>query len=320
MARNGSGVYSKPSGTTAVTSTPISSSDFNTLADDLAADNNVARPVVAGGTGATSASAARTALGVGTIATQASDSVDIDGGAIDGTPIGDTTPSTGDFTSLNATGAVIITNSAPIFRLNDSDVSGYGETRMLGATMRLDVDPTNVDASSMLDVYIDGSQRLSINSTEVSIPIDLEVTGEFSATGLGGSFYAVKSANTIRASTATLVDDDHLTLTLPTGRFMFEANIFSTAGAGALELGWTVPASTSMEWGFPTSPGPTSLDETDTLVVSDTAVALKMTCLRGFVRILTAGTFALRWAQDTSNAADTTLVINSAIMLRKVGN
>ncbi len=65
MARDGGGVYSKPSGTTApFASNLISSTTFNTLIDDLVTDANTARPITAGGTGATSASAARTALGV----------------------------------------------------------------------------------------------------------------------------------------------------------------------------------------------------------------------------------------------------------------
>lgn len=63
MARNGSGVYSKPAGTTAVASTTIESAKFNTLVDDIVDDLNAARPIVAGGTGATSASAARDNLG-----------------------------------------------------------------------------------------------------------------------------------------------------------------------------------------------------------------------------------------------------------------
>jgi len=57
-------VYSKPSGTTAVSGAVISSTTFNTLIDDLVDDANTARPIVAGGTGAITAAAARTALGV----------------------------------------------------------------------------------------------------------------------------------------------------------------------------------------------------------------------------------------------------------------
>ena len=51
---------------------------------------------------------ARTKLGLGTIATQNANSVAITGGAIDGTPIGATTASTGKFTTLQTTGNVIV--------------------------------------------------------------------------------------------------------------------------------------------------------------------------------------------------------------------
>ncbi|WP_244519860.1 MULTISPECIES: hypothetical protein [unclassified Ensifer] len=63
MPRTG-GVYSPPAGTKGVPNTTIQSVPYNTLIDDLAADANAARPVTTGGTGATSASGARTALGV----------------------------------------------------------------------------------------------------------------------------------------------------------------------------------------------------------------------------------------------------------------
>lgn len=59
-------------------------------------------PIASGGTGATTASGARTGLGLGTIATQAANSVNIDGGAIDGTNIGAGTPGTGAFTDFSA--------------------------------------------------------------------------------------------------------------------------------------------------------------------------------------------------------------------------
>lgn len=58
------GVYTPPSGTKGVPNTTIQSAKYNSLVDDLTADANAARPVTAGGTGATSASGARTALGV----------------------------------------------------------------------------------------------------------------------------------------------------------------------------------------------------------------------------------------------------------------
>lgn len=63
MSRNGAGVYSLPAGTEAIPGQTIDSGDFNTLTQDLANDNNTARPVVAGGTGATNAADALANLG-----------------------------------------------------------------------------------------------------------------------------------------------------------------------------------------------------------------------------------------------------------------
>lgn len=63
MPRNGSGVYSKPAGTTAIPNTTIASGPFNSLADDLVADANAVRPIGAGGTGAANAADACTNLG-----------------------------------------------------------------------------------------------------------------------------------------------------------------------------------------------------------------------------------------------------------------
>jgi len=61
-------------------------------------------PIANGGTGATTASGARTNLGLGTIATQDASNVAITGGTIDNTVIGGTTPAAGTFTTLTATG------------------------------------------------------------------------------------------------------------------------------------------------------------------------------------------------------------------------
>ncbi|WP_051000064.1 hypothetical protein [Sinorhizobium fredii] len=63
MPRTG-GVYSAPAGTKGTPGNTIQSAPYNSFIDDLVDDANAARPITAGGTGATSASAARTALGV----------------------------------------------------------------------------------------------------------------------------------------------------------------------------------------------------------------------------------------------------------------
>lgn len=64
MPRDGSGVYSAPPGTKGTPDTTIESAKYNAFVDDLAQDANSARPITAGGTGASSASAARASLGL----------------------------------------------------------------------------------------------------------------------------------------------------------------------------------------------------------------------------------------------------------------
>jgi hypothetical protein len=63
MPRDGSNIYNPPAGTTATAGTPIESAKYNALVADLTTDANLARPIVAGGTGATTAGAALANLG-----------------------------------------------------------------------------------------------------------------------------------------------------------------------------------------------------------------------------------------------------------------
>lgn len=67
MARNGSGNYSLPPGYLAVNGLDATAAQHNDPLEDIEADLNTARPVVAGGTGATTAADARTNLGLSLI-------------------------------------------------------------------------------------------------------------------------------------------------------------------------------------------------------------------------------------------------------------
>ena len=75
-----------------------------------------------GGTGASTASGARTNLGLGTIATQDASSVAITGGAIDNTTIGATTASTGKFTSVTTPSVTATTNDLTLSAISTGAV------------------------------------------------------------------------------------------------------------------------------------------------------------------------------------------------------
>jgi len=85
-----------------------------------------------GGTGAVTADAARLNLGLGTMAIQNKDAVEITSGAIDGTQIGNLTPSPGKFTTLNVvselnvTGLVSVTGDIKV----TGDVSANSDIRI----------------------------------------------------------------------------------------------------------------------------------------------------------------------------------------------
>lgn len=139
------------------------------------------------------------------------------------------------------------------------------------------------------------------------------------ATENSEEYFIAKTSDETKTSDTTIADDTELTLTVPTGRFGFEACIFTSAGAGQVDLGFTIPgAGSALWWNKSNTDGALVLSSSSTITVTDTSSGTCMTLLRGQFRGLVAdGTFALRWAQASSNAAGSTVKLNSFISLRK---
>ena len=102
----------------------VSSGTMSASSISLTADVSGTLPIANGGTNATSASGARTSLGLGNLAVQASNSVNIDGGAIDGTIIGGTSKAAIGGTTITATTAFV------------GDLTGNSDTATALATGR----------------------------------------------------------------------------------------------------------------------------------------------------------------------------------------
>ena len=107
--------------------------------------------------GSADASAARTTLGLGTISTQAANSVNIDGGAIDGAVIGANSAAAGTFTTINASGT--ITGNLT------GDVTGSADTLSTARTLSFTGDVTG---SGSFDGSANLATALSIAASGVS--------------------------------------------------------------------------------------------------------------------------------------------------------
>lgn len=179
MGRNPSGVYSLPAGSLVSDGATSAASQHNTPLQDLETDMNAARPVVAGGTGATTAADARTNLGLGTMATQADSAVDINGGAIDGTPIGASSASTGAFTTLSVSGLATLSDGVTVS--NDSaSVATLNRTTNDG-----DIEVFQKDGTTVGSIGTNSGQPYFINSSNAGVRL---YTNGVAAAGSGGAF------------------------------------------------------------------------------------------------------------------------------------
>jgi hypothetical protein len=153
-------------GTTGLTTSggPVTGAGTITLAGTLAIAN--------GGTGATTDSAARTALGLGTMAVQAASSVAITGGAIDGTTVGSTTVAAGSFSTLNSS----------------------GNTRLGGLSGNQSLQVNNVASAvnylQAVGAVTTGAPVLSVQGTDTNISLN------YDAKGTGSHFFRSQSGAT----------------------------------------------------------------------------------------------------------------------------
>ena len=145
-----------------------------------------------GGTNASSESAARTNLGLGTIATQASNSVNIDGGAIDGAVIGASNAAAGTFTSINVSDGNI-TNAGDINCDSISaDAAATGLNIIFDGTDTGDNKITLTDnLASALDITESTNSYLKFTTTnsgeKVVIGKALDISGATTAAAVTGT-------------------------------------------------------------------------------------------------------------------------------------
>jgi len=149
---------------------------------------------------------------------------------------------------------------------------------------------------------------------------DLEVTGSIS--GIGVASYAFKPADTTRTLTTTLADDPDLVLpVLANKHYAFEMwiseNVHNTPD---LKIAITMPAGATLESLLMSSAFASADDTYDgsSRIVFGTATVDSVTLIGAITVAGTAGNVTLQWAQNTSDANNTTLLEGSWIRLTQL--
>lgn len=153
--------------------------------------------------------------------------------------------------------------------------------------------------------------------------------------GSADDLFVRKTADTGRASTVTLADDPHLTLTAAAST-TYEASgfvIYDGDNAADLILGWTVPAGATLDWyagGYQTGVGTGGVaaiirQQYATAAsagepVGATTIGSKVVARPQGLLVVggTGGAVTLRWAQLVSSATTTTVYAGSYLRLRRV--
>ena len=192
------------------------------------------------------ASAQRTTLGLGTIATQNANNVALTGGAIDGATVGSTTAAAGKFTTLEATGAVVFNDAgaAVNFRVEtDSDANminvdgtnnriGFGTAPSVKfhfsdtANVALRIDATDNNSSGSITLLSKTSGGVSIDGRLLTDNGGAVQFGSFSAHPLD-----IRVNSTVVASFST-------------------AGIFSYTGSQLIASATAVPAGGTAGLGY----------------------------------------------------------------------
>lgn len=192
----------------------------------------------------------------------------------------------------------------------------------------------SVSRTSTGTITVTGSLAVSAN---LSVTGNATVTGNLSASGIGQERYAVKAANTTRASTTTKTDDPDLTMPVVANAVYYVEFILAAQSSSTtpnINTAWNVPATAT---GLKFAHGPTNnatnfVTRTDTnarvsahgyttgldYIINGSGVSVAILEKSIVTTGANSGTIAIQWAQNTSNATGTVVEAGSYMYIRRI--
>ena len=239
MPRNGSGTYSLPAGLPLNGEPSDATDDIRTPLADIEADLNIARPVVTGGTGATTAADARTNLGLA-IGTNVQ-AYDAGLASIAGLT---TAADRMIYTTASDVYAVATLTAAGRAILDDADATAQRTTLGLGGLATLNIlDEDDFASDSATRPPSQQSTKAYVDATVAAVPSPIKAWVNFNAVPLSGTYSRTGTLVTVTItghgmSTGMVANLDFTTGTAADGSYtvtVSDANTFTinTVASGA---------------------------------------------------------------------------------------
>ncbi|MET8585734.1 hypothetical protein ABZX39_33425 [Streptomyces collinus] len=217
-------------------------------------------------------------------------------------------------------------------------------------TGRVSVTPAATSASALLVNAATGHTgnllRLQLNSVDffkVDAGGSTTISGDLTVAGIGQRTTKRRTSDATKTSNTTPANDSQITFSVDANAVYVVDGLLMYSGPGDIIVGWATPTGAAgtwqgmgngisvvsgtntngtqqdavSTWGYTVRTESTDIGSTRNYGgITSTAFGIQ---IRGLLRVgSTAGTFALQWAQGTSNATATTLYTDSHIRLEKV--
>jgi len=235
----------------------------------------------------------------------------------------------------NASPNLEISNSNPTYIINDTDsaVDNRAWQTLVGATTLTSrtLNDARDTATNWLVTTRSGTGIVSVNipsgtlqNIGVAVPTHrvVETATSGAAMRVGDSFTISKSADTARSSTAVSAVDGDLQITaLPAGHYLVDFYLRFTVGAGGWRYQWDAPDSGQVLTAIRDCNGVVVAE----LHVDDVDITCAGTASDDYVqthgataKLMSTGDISISWAQNTSNAAGTTLQSDSYLRVTRI--